>query len=595
MRAMGWLEALLFGMERFSQDTEGEVVYFGDGIGGFTTVLKTKLDILGNEGYALYCSGKPEASSKLDMDTQTLSAHVPMLFHGNPERVLVIGLASGVTAGEVLHYPVEQLEVIDINSLVVEASHFFRPWNNHVLSHPKTKLIVQDARAHMELSNTTYDVISSEPSNPWMAGLAALFTKDFFSLAKSRLKDEGIFVQFIHTYQMDWPTFSLVGRTFAEVFPESLLMRTNPSSFGPDFLLVGFKGGGGLKERIGAIQLRYARQSSNVVLDNHRVLYRLIVSEDLQRLFGDGPIHTDARPWLEFSAPKLLHTHDPAIAKQLDSRSWLSEETLNIIRQDAENVDFQIAYAEFALSLLRPEMAFQNPVDLSRASPDQKKRFFYIVKNFCKNNIVTDYSFFGDHELKKACISNQIEAAEQRLQRGQDTSPLQLHLGALYGELGLTEAALRNFAEAEQRNPANAHVHYNQAVFFSKLGQTEEAIHHYSETLRLDPYYINASNNLAWILATHGNPMFRNGHKAVQLSEYACRLDGRKDPYLLDTLAAAYAEIGRFKKAQLTALEAIDRAQLIGVEQLVREIQRRLILYQSEHPYHKKVGIHSRY
>ncbi|MBW1996634.1 MAG: fused MFS/spermidine synthase, partial [Deltaproteobacteria bacterium] len=130
---MGWVEALFRGSKKFAQDQEGDVVYFGDGIAGFTTVLKVKLDIFGNEGYALYISGKPEASSRLDMDTQTISAHFPMLFHKNPKRVLVIGLASGITAGEVLYYPVDRLDVVDINRQVIPASRFFDPWNNRVL------------------------------------------------------------------------------------------------------------------------------------------------------------------------------------------------------------------------------------------------------------------------------------------------------------------------------------------------------------------------------------------------------------------------------------------------------------------------------
>ncbi|UCG55063.1 MAG: hypothetical protein JSV32_02265, partial [Dehalococcoidia bacterium] len=71
-------------------------------------------------------------------------------------------------------------------------------------------------------------VIISEPSNPWMAGLANLYTLEFFQTVKDRLKENGIFVQWIHSYEMDWPTFSMVGRTFTEVFPVSLLMTTTP-------------------------------------------------------------------------------------------------------------------------------------------------------------------------------------------------------------------------------------------------------------------------------------------------------------------------------------------------------------------------------
>ncbi|MEE9370220.1 MAG: fused MFS/spermidine synthase, partial [Sedimentisphaerales bacterium] len=306
VRSYGWLEALLQGTEILTKFERGELVYYGDGIGGFTTVLRFP-DALGNFEHSMIISGKPDASSRADMQTQALSTHFPMLFHRNPKTVMVLGLASGITAGEVLYYPVEQLDVIDINRQVVTASDFFLPWNNNVLSNPRTNLIIQDGRAHLQLTRQKYDVIISEPSNPWMAGLAALFTRDFFDLAKDRLNDDGIFVQFIHSYQMNWPTFALVGRAFEKVFPNSLLVLTAPSGAGGDYLLVGFKGKGKLNLENAQQKLSYAQQSKNISIADARLLYRLIVCEDLRELFGRGPVNTDSWPRLEFAAPKLIH------------------------------------------------------------------------------------------------------------------------------------------------------------------------------------------------------------------------------------------------------------------------------------------------
>ena len=591
IRDVGWVQALLSGTDWFSQHVDGEVIYFGEGIAGFTTVLKTEFDILGNEAYALYSSGKPEASSQLDMDTQTLSAHVPLLFHKDPKTVMVVGLASGITAGEVLHYPLDRLDVIDINRKVVGASHFFRPWNNDVLSNAKTNLIIQDARAHMELSNRKYDVISAEPSNPWMAGLATLFTKDFFTLVKDRLKEDGIFAQFIHTYQMDWDTFALVGRTFSQVFPNSLLMRTNPSSLGPDFLLVGFKGNAGFRKNLLATAVQYARHSKNVTLNDPRVLYPLVVTEDLQTLFGDGPINTDARPLLEFSAPKLLHTDDPTIKRRLTTNRRLRQETIEMILQGATDVDLGIDIAAFTLSLIRPEMAFQNPVDLSKANDSQKDRLNSILKDFCTNNIVSDFSLFGDEDLTKVCVEAQIKSVEQKLPLAENKALLYLHLGILHSDLGEVDEALQHFNEALQTDPLNADAHYNLALFLSKLGRTADAIKHYSEALRLKPYYEYAANNLAWIYSTHEKPTFRNGEKAVQLAERICEIGGCGDPAMLDTLAAAYAETGRFQDALRAAQEAIDLAQSSGYNSLEEEIKSRIKLYQSNNPFRQKTPV----
>ena len=585
VRGINWVQTIVSGKKFFPENEDIEIVYFGDGIGGFVTVIKTDLDLLGNKGYALYSSGKPEASSKLDMDTQTLSAHVPMLFHRDPKRVLVVGLASGITAGEFLNYPISKLDIIDINRQMVEASDFFRTWNSNVLSHPKTKLIIQDARAHMELSNRKYDVISSEPSNPWMAGLAALFTKDFFTLVRSRLNEQGIFVQFIHTYQMDWPTFALIGRTFSQVFPNSLLIRTNPSSLGPDFLLVGFNDTMSLDEKIMMQRIGYSRKSKNVSLDDYRVLYPLIVSEDLHALFGNGSINTDARPWLEFSAPKLLYAHDPMISERLNTNISLKKETLAILKEAATDVDVQIDYAEFALSLIRPKMIFQNPVDLSRATKTQKDRLYSILERFCKENIVTDFSRFGDPELRKKCIMEQIDAVQERIPFADKKAILYTHIGMLKAKIGKIDDALRSYAEALRIDPDNADVQFDTALFLSALGRTSEAVEHYSKALRINPYYVEAYNNLAWIFSTNGDKDIRDGKKAVEMAEKAYRLSDGRDPFVLDTLAAAYAEEGRFIEAMEAARRGMDMALRSGENGIAEEIKERLELYKSNRPY----------
>jgi tetratricopeptide (TPR) repeat protein len=140
------------------------------------------------------------------------------------------------------------------------------------------------------------------------------------------------------------------------------------------------------------------------------------------------------------------------------------------------------------------------------------------------------------------CISAQIEKAQQMLPVSSDKTSLYLHLGALYSEIGMAEQALVYLTEALESEPDKAEVHYDMALFLSKQGRTADAIKHYSEALDLSPYYSDASNNLAWILATNGNPKVRDSLKAVRLAETACKISGYKDVFLLDTLAAAYAE-----------------------------------------------------
>ena len=501
LTASGWLESLFQGVEILERIEKGELVYYGDGIGGFTTVVKFS-DAMGNINYAMANSGKADASSRNDMETQTLLAHFPMQYHKNPKTVMVIGLASGITAGEVLHYPVEKLDILEINEQVVAASNIFKPWNNGVLSDPRTHLIIQDARAHIQLTGQTYDVIISEPSNPWMAGLAALFTRDFFSLAKERLSAGGIFVQWMHAYQMDWETFALVGRTFAGVFPNSRLVIMNPSKRQGDFLLVGLNGNH--KPVLGDSEqkLSFLRKSKNVTIKDPRLFYRLIVSEDLQGLFGSGVVHTDNRPRLEFSAPKLMYHADRNIFEKIWAKRFqsLTAATIDNIRVIEESVDSQIDYAAYALSVFNP---FSGMVELSQATASQEGRFFDLMERYCADNEI-DYAIFTNNELKQRCASIQINAIEDKIKRLPNRLASLSYLGNLYVLKGRASEAIRYYQEAVQLAPRSASAHNNLGVAFLDQGIFDEAIGHLSESLRLDPENPKAQYNLGIALTKKG-------------------------------------------------------------------------------------------
>jgi spermidine synthase len=433
-----------------------------------------------------------------------------MLFHKNLKTVMVIGLASGITAGEVLSYPIENLDILEINDQVVAASNIFIPWNSKVLSAPKTNLIIQDGRAHLQLTRENYDVIISEPSNPWMAGLAALFTRDFFSLIKDRLNDDGIFVQWMHSYQMDWKTFALVGRTFYRVFPNSLLVLADPSEHGGDYLLVGFKGKERLALEYAEQKLVHVRKSKNVTLKDPRLLYRLIVSEDLGSLFRQGIINTDNRPWLEFSAPRLMYSRDGQISKkvQANKRIGLSAEARNISQQIMASVDSRIDFAAYALSLFAP---FGDMVDLPKATSLQKERFFKLMEIYSANNEL-EYAIFKDNELKQRCLSVQIDVIENKIDLLPDRFASLSYLGSLYNLKGRASKAINYYQEALQIDPYSAVTHGNLGVALTKEGRPDEAISHFFEALRINPEYTKAHYNLGFVLAMQGRLDEAIGH-----------------------------------------------------------------------------------
>ena len=499
LNSISWFDSLFKARAFISESDIGDLMFYGDGIGGFTTVTRYA-DAFGNYNYILINGGKPDASSRSDMQTQTLSAHFPMIFHKDPKKVMVLGLASGVTAGEVLHYPVEQLDILEISDQVVEGSNFFRPWNNNVLSDPRTNLIIQDGRAHLNLTDTDYDVIISEPSNPWMAGLASLFTHDMFLLAKNKLNKDGIYLQFIHSYQMDWTTFALVGRTFKTVFDNSLMLVTAPSGMGYDYLLVGFNGDEGLKLENGLKNIAYARESGNVTITDPRLLYRFIITEDLG-LFEEGPINTDSRPHLEFSAPKLIFRDDPAIVKNLNKDAVLNNSTLDLVDTVKNDTDLQIDFAAYAYSIFRP---LPGDVNLKRADDTQKDRFLKLIHEYCANNPAYIYDF-GSSELYKRCLSAQIESLNSRIDNVPDKALSHSYLGNLYYDEGSFQKSAEIYKKQSILNPDDAVVFHNIGLALYRLGNYKEAISNFMESIRLDPEYASAYNALGYVYLVSGD------------------------------------------------------------------------------------------
>lgn len=282
----------------------GSLLYYKDGAPATVSVKR----LTGTTTLAV--DGKTDASNRSDMLTQKLAAHLPLLLHDNPRTVAIVGLGSGVTAGAALSHPIERADVIEISPEVVEASRFFEEENHSALADTRTHLVVGDGRSHLLLSTRQYDVIISEPSNPWIAGVAALFTREFFEGARDRLAPGGIICQWAHTYTISERDLRSIVATFRSVFPHGTAWRVNDA----DVLLVA--SADPVEPRLGRIEANWsarANAAANLAevgaLEPFAVLSLFAAGPaELERYAVGGDILDDDRMRLEFSAPRELHS-----------------------------------------------------------------------------------------------------------------------------------------------------------------------------------------------------------------------------------------------------------------------------------------------
>jgi spermidine synthase len=285
----------------------GTLLYYEEGAAGTVAVRRLTGSI------SLSIDGKVDASNAGDMLTQRLLAHVPLLLHPNPARVAVIGLGSGVTLGSALSHPIEHADMLEISPEVVEASDFFLRENHGAIKDPRSRLIVGDGRSHLALGNERYDVIISEPSNPWMAGVAALFTREFFEAAKTRLGPGGLLCQWAHTYDISDADLRSIVATFTDAFPHASLWLVGEG----DILLIGSPDP--IEPRLEGVRQRWTRPGVAIDLgavdvpNAETILTLFTASGDRLRSYaGDAPLQTDDRMSLEFSGPQSIYGRSTA-------------------------------------------------------------------------------------------------------------------------------------------------------------------------------------------------------------------------------------------------------------------------------------------
>jgi len=256
--------------------------------------------------------GKVEADSIAEnMMLQRMQGHLPMLFHPKPQRLLNIGFGAGVTAGAVSLYPEVKLDIAEIEPAVTNVAGIFASLNHHIIQRGGYHLVLNDGRNHLLLTTNRYDVITSDPFEPVVAGAASLYTVEHFRLARSRLAPGGVMAQFLPLYELSRADLMMILRTFVRVFPRTAVFFT-----GTDTVLLGWTDGASLRLETAAAKFAVPELRASLAqsgLDRPERLLEMLVMEIGPDgvAIEEGPVNTDDLPVIEFSAPKSALVYQP--------------------------------------------------------------------------------------------------------------------------------------------------------------------------------------------------------------------------------------------------------------------------------------------
>jgi spermidine synthase len=462
------------------------------------------------KGRTLVTNGHPMSSTAwLSQRYMRALAHIPLLSIDNPEIVLVIGFGVGnTTHAATLHPSIRRVEVADLSRDILAHAGYFKDVNRDVLHDTRVVVHVNDGRHHLRMQRPgSYDLIALEPPPVAYAGVAALYSREFYALARTRLKPKGYISQWLPAYQVPPATTLAMIRAFVEVFPQAvlisgaeadlLLLGANDAriEIDPDRVATGLSNAPAVQEDLQRLDLGSVREIVGAFVGSARRL--------AEATRDTAPV-SDDRPVQEYGVRSLLDSGELVPASVVDlgqvgawcPRCFVDGKPVPLV----DGLDTYMALLERAY--------IASPVEVSRARSLGDRQNRVLAGSAYLGAIVPEsadlHNLLGIALAEKGQFDGAIVQFREALRLDPDSAKTHWHLGAALASQNAREEAIGYLRRSVQLDSGNGHAHYDLGGSLLAARQLDGAVEEFRAAIRLMPDSVEAHDNLGLSLALEG-------------------------------------------------------------------------------------------
>lgn len=494
-----------------------------------------------------------------------LMAHFPLLLNPRPEKALLICLGVGNTGSAIAsHDTIRQIDVVELNEKIFETAPEFASIHRDFHLDPRVRFIHDDGRNFLNITDETYDLITSEPPPPLAAGVYRLYSREYYRKVREHLAPKGFMTQWLPLFLMTPEAVEAAVSTFVDVFPHAFLF----TGFGTDFILAGSPS----PIDLGSIEERFFESPSLMAELTHfniqtpaSLLARIVQGDAaLRRRYGRAPLISDQHNDLEhlFLDPRArpIVARDPGdVLAQLKEEAPELHSQLEGILNHLGRLRYHVqGYPFETLATVDPETS----PDVALAGVDWME-----LSRLYRENAAA---------LRAGRRDRSMRVLERFLEISREQPEVLMTLAQLKMGRGEYDEAIALLRDLQALEPDDYLGHLSLGNAYRRAGRAEEALAQYRQASRLRPEFHRPFERMAWIHATHPDPKIRDAARATELAERAADIAGESDPSVRETLAAAYAASGQFERAAAViqaAIDALPENRSQGARRLRRQLR----------------------